>query len=348
MNPINKILFLAAAVFSVTASAGYESGSANQVLRVPSAGGRPRYGQVDVGQSAAVTGTLPLARGGTGISAGSNQVLLDGILPSQGSNSGKFLGTNGTTASWGAPAPTFNYTSQSSAYQSVISDWVFASGSSFNVTLPTATGNAGKSVIVQHNGTSMSNVYTLLTNPNTQTISGVSSGSYALYTNGETVWLMSDGTNWQVVDHKTTMARTAYTATYSSAFGTSITGSCYYTRSGPMMNVQCTATLGTLANGSNATISLPTNANIDAAAILNNNASNPGQLVGYITNNGGNSGENAVLVTAPASSGTVVYVGNNTSSTLILTPTTTYATVGGNNAVVSSAWFSVPISGWRP
>jgi hypothetical protein len=43
-----------------------ESGSANQVLRVPSGGGLPKFGQVDLSQSAAVTGTLPVTRGGTG------------------------------------------------------------------------------------------------------------------------------------------------------------------------------------------------------------------------------------------------------------------------------------------
>lgn len=41
------------------------AGSASQVLRVPNGGGAPAFGQLDLGQSAAVTGTLPIARGGT-------------------------------------------------------------------------------------------------------------------------------------------------------------------------------------------------------------------------------------------------------------------------------------------
>lgn len=42
------------------------AGSAYQVLRVPSGGGAPAFGSIDLSQSAAVTGTLAVANGGTG------------------------------------------------------------------------------------------------------------------------------------------------------------------------------------------------------------------------------------------------------------------------------------------
>jgi hypothetical protein len=42
------------------------AGSANQVLRVPSGGGAPAFGATNLASSAAVTGTLGLANGGTG------------------------------------------------------------------------------------------------------------------------------------------------------------------------------------------------------------------------------------------------------------------------------------------
>ena len=42
------------------------AGTANQVLRVPGAGGSPAFGAIDLTQSAAVTGALPIANGGTG------------------------------------------------------------------------------------------------------------------------------------------------------------------------------------------------------------------------------------------------------------------------------------------
>ncbi len=46
--------------FQVTAA-----GSANEVLRVPGAGGTPAFGQVDISKSAAVTGALAISNGGT-------------------------------------------------------------------------------------------------------------------------------------------------------------------------------------------------------------------------------------------------------------------------------------------
>lgn len=51
---------------TATANAGYETGSANQVMRVPGAGGRAKFGQVNVSSSAAITGQVPIANGGTG------------------------------------------------------------------------------------------------------------------------------------------------------------------------------------------------------------------------------------------------------------------------------------------
>jgi hypothetical protein len=42
------------------------AGSADQVFRVPGAGGAPAFGAINLAQSAAVTGALPIANGGTG------------------------------------------------------------------------------------------------------------------------------------------------------------------------------------------------------------------------------------------------------------------------------------------
>ncbi|HYC65644.1 MAG TPA: hypothetical protein VEC14_13000 [Reyranellaceae bacterium] len=48
------------------------AGDTYQVFRVPGAGGAPAFGSLDLSQSAAVTGTLPLSRGGTGVTALAN------------------------------------------------------------------------------------------------------------------------------------------------------------------------------------------------------------------------------------------------------------------------------------
>ncbi len=48
------------------------AGTANQVLRIPGAGGAPTFGAIDLTTSAAVTGALPLANGGTGATTAVN------------------------------------------------------------------------------------------------------------------------------------------------------------------------------------------------------------------------------------------------------------------------------------
>ena len=59
----NGVVLGGASALSSTAA-----GTANQVLRIPGAGGAPAFGAIDLAQSAAVTGLLPLANGGTNAS----------------------------------------------------------------------------------------------------------------------------------------------------------------------------------------------------------------------------------------------------------------------------------------
>lgn len=83
------------------------------------------------------------------------------------------------------------------------------SGASFTFTLTTAVGVAGKIVTIRHGGTSLTQVYTIDTT-SSQTIAACdgTTTSYVLYTNGEILKLVSDGSNWQVLDH---VAETGWT-----------------------------------------------------------------------------------------------------------------------------------------
>lgn len=149
-----------------------------------------------------VTGILPIANGGT--NAATANAALNNLMPAQGGNAGKFATTDGTNISYAFPlgAAKFNVVSKTSAYSAVINDYIFATNASFIITFPTAVGISGQQIGIQHNGTSLTQVYTLNTT-SSQTIGGIASGSYALYTNGETLWLVSDGANWQILNHKT-------------------------------------------------------------------------------------------------------------------------------------------------
>jgi hypothetical protein len=61
---------------TVTANVGDITGIANQVLRVNSAGTALGFGQLNLAASAAITGTLPVANGGTGLTSGTSGGLL--------------------------------------------------------------------------------------------------------------------------------------------------------------------------------------------------------------------------------------------------------------------------------
>ncbi|MBI5200595.1 MAG: hypothetical protein HY925_03330, partial [Elusimicrobia bacterium] len=83
------------------------AGGADTVLRVPSGGGAPAFGAVDVSKAAAVTGTLAVGNGGTGqASLTSNNVILGNGASAVGfvapGAAGNVLASNGTTWTSGA------------------------------------------------------------------------------------------------------------------------------------------------------------------------------------------------------------------------------------------------------
>ncbi len=79
---------------------------------------------------------------------------------------------------------------------------VLLSGASFTLTLHTAVGNTGQVMEIIHSGTSLTQLYTLNTT-SSQTIGGIASGAYVLYTNREKLKIVSDGSNWIILDHVT-------------------------------------------------------------------------------------------------------------------------------------------------
>lgn len=136
--------------------------------------------------------------------------------------------------------PTFNYTAQTGTYSADIFDYVVASGTSFAITLPTAVGQTGKLIGVQHDGTSLSQIYTINTT-SAQTIEhqGVTynSGEVKAYTVGEIYWFMSTGSGWKIVKHETNTswissgtAINFYTFTITS--GSATIGTGVYTNNG--------------------------------------------------------------------------------------------------------------------
>lgn len=209
----NRILTSSGTPGRVTAG---PAGTSTTVLH-GAAAGQPTYSAVDL--AADITGTLPVGNGGTGQTSYTDGQLLIGntsgnTLAKATLTAGNGIAiTNGAGSITLASSPAWAYVSQSSTLNpAVLGSYYLLSGASFTITLPTAASVAGQGFRFQHNGTSITQVYTFATTSG-QTIGGVASGSYALYTAGETLYLVSDGSNWQIVNHH---ADTDWSATAAS------------------------------------------------------------------------------------------------------------------------------------
>jgi hypothetical protein len=214
--------------------------------------------------------TVAVNKGGTGQTSYTDGQLLIGNTSGNtlskatltaGSNITITNGNGTITVAAASATAAYNYTSQTTTYSAVINDWVVASGASFTITLPTAASQSGKAIVIQHAGTSNTQVYTLNTT-SSQTIGGIASGSYALYTNGEALTLLSDGSNWQIASHRTETAWTSYTPTFTG-FGTVNTQTFWWKRSGTDVLVRGEFTAGT-NTATEARVTLPASVTSDS------------------------------------------------------------------------------------
>jgi len=164
--------------------------------------------------------------------------------------------------------------------------FILLSGASSSQYLPDAAKWRGESLILTHAGTSLSQVYTLIGYGGTQTVGGIASGSYALYTNGETLEIYSDGSNWQIKNHFTNTtwiafpsvaAGTLITGTGGNpAYGTVATNAAYWRRSGKDIAIRWdyrTTALGSAAAGTGLYLfNLPSGLVIDTTFVTVNTA----------------------------------------------------------------------------
>lgn len=316
------------------------------------AAGAPTFGAVALATD--VSGTLAVGNGGTGQTSYTDGQLLIG------NSSGNTLtkatlsaGTNITITNGGgsisiaassSASPAWTYTSQTTTYSAVVNDWILASGSSFTITLPTAVGQSGKSIVIQHNGTALTQVYTLNTT-SAQTIGGIASGAYKLTTTGEVLIVLSDGTNWQILGHQTESGPTAFTPTFSAGWGTVTSKNFYWSRHGRLMKIFGYATCGTVAN-SLGSVSIPASAVIDTTVHGSNTTAAAGSRVGYMNN--GQTASFCPMVTAGGTSTTLIYLGGLVSANIPLIPTATTANNMGSNSTIFALDAELAIVDWQP
>lgn len=203
------------------------------------------------------------------------------------STNGTFYGWTGSNWSSLAGATTPNLMIRSVTATDTASDTddvLLLSGSSFSLTLFTAVGHEGKVLTIMHQGTSLSQVYTLATQ-SSQTIGGVAGGSYLLYTNSENLKLISDGSNWRILDHKTETEWIQYIPTFVN-LGTPSTTTFYWRRQGDSILIRGSATVGTVAAASPAAFTLPASASINTAKIPGDQQAVLGKIVANVTTAG--------------------------------------------------------------
>lgn len=263
--------------------------------------------------------------------------------------------TNGagtiTIASSGS-APVHNYTSQTTTYSAVIDDFIKASGNSFTITLPTAVGNAGRSIIIEHAGSShLDKVYTINTTSSQVIIiggvsGGVGSGVLKLTTMGEQVILTSDGTQW-MASHYTDTGPVSYTPDISAGQGTESNVNVFWQRYGRMARIWGSWTSGTPA-ASLVTVALPTGMTITTTYMpINATTANPCSFVGHLRSTSGIHAD-ANLVACTSTSTSLLYASTSYSASAAqFTPANGNAsgTLFANTAVVQfDVW--IPVTDW--
>lgn len=258
-------------------------------------------------------------------------------------------------------APNPNVTPVTGTYSVLNTDSILiCSGASFALTLPSAIGLKGKEYTIIHNGTNLTQVYTLNTT-SSQTIGGVAGGSYALYTNQETLRIVSNDVNWIINYH---FAETPWidsgpitiqaTTTNPTKATTRSNDAMFWKRKGSDVHINMQyrqeATTGAAAGSGTYFFPLPTNITIDAGvAAAFSGGTTIGSLVG--TWGGGIVGDNSLKrpATVRFRDSTSFYLFGYTTvgNTLNSVSSTLFQTTAAAG-VTYSVDFIVPIAGWQP
>jgi len=117
-----------------TSAVGITSAGSQYQVYQAGASGVPTVGALQLGQSAAITGTLPIGNGGTGQTTANTA--FNALAPSQSTHSGKFLTTNGTDTSWAtipASSPTVTGSQASPTAITAVGGISFSGTNYFNI-----------------------------------------------------------------------------------------------------------------------------------------------------------------------------------------------------------------------
>lgn len=278
------------------------------------------------------------------ITAGTNVTVTD-------SGGAITIASSATAASLAVVAKTTSFT-LTNANDYVTGD---ASAGAFTLTLETAVGNSGKVHYLKRTDNTLANVIAIATT-SAQTIDGYASSAIKLYTQNETLVVVSDGANWKIIEHKTVTPWISYTQTINAVTtnptkGGSLTEMAQWRRVGDSMEVSYSyASTGTGSAGSGVYLyPLPGSVTIDTAkaAASGVGAGTGGSILG--TANIGNSTAGSTATVDPG----YVTAWNSTNLSVFYQNASTNMQVQASSNLslgVSPLYFSfkavVPIVGW--
>lgn len=307
--------------------------------------------------SSTITGTTS---GNTTYTANNHGVVISGsgnamtvIAPDASTIKVLTSGGTGADPSWQNVSPSaLNVASKTANYTLTASDDLIlanSSGGAFTLTLPTAAGITGKVYHIKKTDSTFATANAITIDGNgSETIDG--DLTTTLNTQYESISIVSDGTNWQMLDRKIPSKWVSYTPSATWTTNTTVTG--FWKRTGDSINGWIRIVLSGAPNNVTLDVDLPSGLTFDTAKLVN---SGDGQDLQY--------GQVNIH-----DAGTAVYTGMalKYSDTNTLTPqsnnddgngftTTARATDNSTQVTVTFAsgdevfirYNNVPISGWN-
>lgn len=210
-------------------------------------------------------------------------------------------------------------------------DCVFLTASSGPVSagLPTAVGISGKIYVIQKTDSTFNRV--TFTTQLSQTIGGAAASTINLNTQNETITLLSDGSNWKIIDWRIPCVGVSYTPTFTG-FGTPTNVTFQWRRMGDEVEILGAFSAGTTTAVIGA-VSLPSGLTSSSALF---NGSN---IVGWCS-------QSSTVASVPlicAQSATALNFGSGaTAGTTPQVATANFAT-----GAFISFFARIPISGWN-
>ncbi len=266
-------------------------------------------------------------------------------LPVTAGTSGYTLITDGSgNTSWAPGIPAVS--AKTTTYPATTSDSVIlCSASAFTVTLPTAVGISGKQYFIQKTDSTLANIITVATT-SSQTIGNPTQTTYTLATQGESISVVSDNANWQIISRVIPDIKGTTLFTFvpnASGYGT-ITGAAYYCwREGRHLCARIAFNNGTAA-GASANVVFPSGVVLDTGGLVSGNKNIVGTWVMADTTTANNYPNRAGLVwVRPANTDRIYLSLDNGSSTLSDNNVTQ---ITGTSGSFWNIEFKIPVSGW--